>query len=92
MHDKSQSCLFSASLRWRLWSDPSLFEAVVDDGALNVLDGDWRLVDAEHARSLARSGTDAAGELGEIVRLSKNNKYLKVVIAKMSSNEKFYLQ
>ncbi len=70
------SCLFAASLRRRLRSDPSLFEAIVDDGALNVLDGDGRLVDAEHARSLTRSRTDAAGELGEIVRLNKNDEHL----------------
>ncbi len=53
----------------RLGDDPAFLPAVVDDGALDVLDGDRRLVDAEHARAFARRGADAAGELGKIVGL-----------------------
>ena len=53
----------------RLGHDPAFLEALVDDGALDALDGDRRLVDAEDARALAGSGTDAAGELREVVGL-----------------------
>ncbi len=49
--------------------DPALVPAAVDDGVLDVLDGDGRLVDAEDAGALAGRGADAAGELGEIVGL-----------------------
>jgi hypothetical protein len=41
---------------------------LVDDRDLDVLDGDRRLVDAEHARRLARGGAQPPGELGEVVR------------------------
>lgn len=41
---------------------PAGFERVVDDGALDVLDGDGRLGDAEHARALARRGAHATRE------------------------------
>ena len=51
----------------RLGLDPAFVEGAIDDGLLDVLDGDRRLVDAEHAGRLARRGTDAAGELREIV-------------------------
>ena len=53
----------------RLRRDPAFLPTVVDDGALDVLDRDRRLVDAEHARAFARRGANAAGELGEIIRL-----------------------
>ncbi|GKT57393.1 conserved hypothetical protein [Colletotrichum tofieldiae] len=46
---------------------PSLLEAAVDDGALNGLDTNGVLVDAENAGALARSRADTAGELGEVV-------------------------
>ncbi|GJD02058.1 hypothetical protein ColKHC_10883 [Colletotrichum higginsianum] len=46
---------------------PSLLEAAVDDGTLDGLDADGVLVDAENTGTLARGGTDAAGELGEVV-------------------------
>ena len=49
--------------------DPAFLEALVDDRSFDVLDRDRRLVDAEHARAFARRGADAAGELGEVVRL-----------------------
>ena len=35
--------------------------------ALDELDGDGRLIDAQHAGGLAGRGADAAGELGEVV-------------------------
>ena len=43
-----------------------------DDRFLDVLDGDGRLVDAEHARGFAWGGADATGELREIVRRVQN--------------------
>ena len=43
--------------------------AAVNDGALDLLDGDRRIIDAEHARAFARRRTNAAGELGKIVGL-----------------------
>ena len=49
--------------------DPAFLPAAVDDGALDVLDRDRRLDDAEHAGAFAGRGTDPAGELGEVVGL-----------------------
>ena len=60
--------LAGADLRGRR-HDPALIPAAIGDRALDVLDRDGRGVDAEHARALAGGGTDAAGELREIVRL-----------------------
>src|ERR1035438_3176427 len=51
----------------RLRPDEALFKAAIDDRAFDLLDGDRRLIDAEHAGSLAGSRADAAGEFGEIV-------------------------
>lgn len=42
---------------------PAALEGVVDDGALDVLDGDGRLGDAQHAGALARRGAHATREL-----------------------------
>ena len=53
----------------RFGDDPAFVQASVDDRALDVLDRDGRCVDAQHARAFARRGADAAGELGEVVRL-----------------------
>ena len=53
--------------RRRLRRDPAFLPALVDDGVLDRLDADRIVVDAEHARRLARRGTDAAGELGELL-------------------------
>src|ERR1043166_8847437 len=55
--------------RGRLGDDPAHLEALVDDRLLDVLDRDRLVVDAQNARPLARRGTDAPGELGEVVRL-----------------------
>ncbi|GKT49344.1 uncharacterized protein ColSpa_09525 [Colletotrichum spaethianum] len=46
---------------------PSLLETAVDDGALDGLDTDGVLVDAENAGTLAGSRADTTGELGEVV-------------------------
>ena len=55
--------------RRRLRLHPALAPAAVDDRELDLLDRDGvPLVDLEHARRLARSGTEPAGELGEVVR------------------------
>ena len=51
----------------RLGTDPAFEKAALDDVLFDLLDRDRRLVDAEHARGFAGRGTDAAGELGEIV-------------------------
>ena len=48
---------------------PSLGKPPVDDGVLDVLDGDRGIGDGEHAGALAGSGAGSAGELGEVVRL-----------------------
>ena len=47
--------------------DPALVEGVVDDLDLDLLDGHRILVDAEHARALARRRAQPAGELREVV-------------------------
>ena len=52
----------------RLGQHPALGEGLVDDGILDVLDRHGRVDESGHARSLARRRTDAAGELGEVVR------------------------
>src|SRR5712691_8599040 len=46
---------------------PAFLERLVDDRVLDRLDADRVVVDAQHARFLARSRTDTAGEFGEIV-------------------------
>src|SRR5581483_7535288 len=56
-------------LRGRLGDDPAHLEALVDDRALEVLDGDRRLVDAEDAGALAGRGADPARELRKVVGL-----------------------
>ena len=50
-----------------LGTDPAFFEGAIDDGLFDLLDGDRRLVDAEHAGGFAGRGADAAGEFGEVV-------------------------
>ena len=59
----------AGAVRGRLGLDPAVFPAVVNDAALDVLDGDGRRADAEHAGAFARRGADASGELREVVRL-----------------------
>ena len=48
--------------------DPAFFEGTVDDLDFDPLDCDRVLIDAEHTRRLTRRGTQAAGELGKVVR------------------------
>ena len=50
-----------------LREDGAALPRLVDDRDFDVLDGDGRLVDAEHARRLAGGGAEAAGELREVV-------------------------
>ena len=52
-----------------LGEHPALVPTAVGDFALDVLDRDGRVVDAEDAGAFARSGAHAAGELREVVRL-----------------------
>ena len=61
--------LFAGALGRRFGAHPALVEGAVDDRVLDVLDGDRRIGDAEHARTFARRRTHAAGELREIVGL-----------------------
>ena len=48
--------------------DPALVPGAVDDLDLDLLDRDRVLVDAEHARGLARRRAQPPGELREVVR------------------------
>ena len=57
--------------RGRLGMDPALGERAVDDRALDRLDRDGRVLDVQRAGRLAGRGTDAAGELREIVGREK---------------------
>ena len=54
--------------RRRLGRDPALLERAVDDRDLHGLDRHRIVVDAEHARALARRRAQAPGELREVVR------------------------
>ncbi len=51
-----------------LGPDPAVLERVVDDRDLDGLDGDRVVVDAEHARALARRRAEASRELRKVVR------------------------
>ena len=53
--------------RRRLRLDPAFGPGAVDDLVLDRLDRDGVVVDAEHARPLARRRAEPAGELGEVV-------------------------
>ena len=57
----------AGGLLGRLGMNPALVPGALDDGALDELDGNGRLVDAEHAGGFAGSGADAAGELGKVI-------------------------
>ena len=59
---------FLAGANFRgLGMDPAFGESALHDIFFDLLDGDGRLVDAQHARRFARRGTDASGEFGEII-------------------------
>ena len=51
----------------RLGMDPAFVPCALDNAALDELDGDGGLIDAEHAGSFAWRGADAASELGKVV-------------------------
>ena len=57
----------AGGLLGRLGMNPAFVPGALDDAALDELDGDRRLIDAEHAGGFARRGADAAGELGKVV-------------------------
>ena len=61
--------LLAGPLFGRLRLDPAFFPGVVDDGALNVLNGHRRRIDAEDTRTLAGCRTHSASELREVVGL-----------------------
>ncbi len=52
----------------RLRNDPSLFKALVDNGALDALDRDRGLVNPQDTRGFAGCRADPACKLGKIVR------------------------
>ena len=58
---------FAGGLLGRLGMNPALVPRALNNRALDELDGDGRLIDAEHAGGLARGRADAAGELREVV-------------------------
>ena len=58
----------AGGLLGRLGMNPALVPGAIDDGPLDELDGDGRLVDAQHAGGFAGSGADAARELREVIR------------------------
>src|SRR5512145_977581 len=60
--------LLAGLVRGGLRLDPAFFPGFVDDRVLDRLDAHGIVVDPQHARFLARRGTDPAGELGEVVR------------------------
>ena len=60
--------LLAGARRGRLGRHPAFLEGAVDDGDLDGLDRHRVIVDAEHARALARRRAQAARELGEVVR------------------------
>jgi len=56
----------------RLGLDPALGPTAVNDGVLNRLDAHRVIVHIQGASCFARCGTDAAGELGEVVGAVQN--------------------
>src|SRR5688572_12490713 len=67
-------------VRGRLRLHPALFPGFVDDRVLDRLDAHRIVVDAQHARFLARRRANAAGELGEVVgRVQRVDRELPVL-------------
>jgi hypothetical protein len=61
---------FLAGTRFRrIGQHPTLFETMIDDAVLDILDGDRRTVEPEHTRSFAGRGTYAARKLGKVIGL-----------------------
>jgi len=61
--------LLAGAFDRRLGYHPALLPTVVDDLALDVLDGHRRVVDPQHTGAFAGRRTDAAGKFREIVGL-----------------------
>src|SRR5262249_13880353 len=59
--------LLAAAKGWRLGMDPSLLERVVDNVLFDLLNGNRRLIDAQHAGGFAGGRADTAGKLGKII-------------------------
>src|SRR5205807_2463099 len=53
----------------RFGDHPTFFEALINNGAFDALDGDRRLIDAEDAGTLAWRRTHAACKLREVIGL-----------------------
>src|ERR1700729_1212280 len=47
--------------------NPAFVESTLHDVFLNLLDGDWRLINPQYAGRFARRGTDSSGEFGEVI-------------------------
>jgi len=60
---------FAGALGRRIGGDPAFVPTFVSDRTLDVLDRDWRIGDAKHARTFAGRGADTTCEFGEVVRL-----------------------
>src|SRR5688572_26957925 len=67
---RPDNCDFLPSANFGLLRNyPTFFPASIDNRGFDVLDRDGWSVDSEDARSFARSGANAAGELREVIRL-----------------------
>ncbi len=60
--------LLAGSRLWWIGSDPVMLPTMIDDRALDVLDRDWRLMNAAAASAFAWSWANSASELREVVR------------------------
>src|ERR1700728_819342 len=61
------SCALARVLLGRLRMDPTFVPCAFHNAAFDQLDGDGRLVDAQHAGGFARRRADAPSELRKIV-------------------------
>ena len=59
----------SGSLLRRFRLNPTFFKAAIDDGSVNVFDGDGGIINAKNAGAFAGRRTNAAGKFWEIVRM-----------------------
>ena len=64
----------------RLGLDPALRPTPVDDGVLNRLDTHRVAIEIDHASGLARSGANATGEFGEVVRAVQHGQSVLPVV------------
>jgi len=77
-HDSNPT---TRALRRAPRSEPTLSPGPLDDLVLDLLDGHWLGVDAEHARRLARRGAQPSREVGEVVGRVQSLARLEPVVA-----------